>query len=213
MDFDIARHIGALTRRVVMGERDGKPTHIVIASRGFDTGIGDTWDAVTNAERIPRWFSPVSGDLRLGGRYRIEGNAEGTIETCDPPRRLALTWEFAGNVSWVEVDLAEEPGGTTRLELRHIAILDDEYLKFWDQFGPGAVGVGWDLSFLGLAEHLETGWDKPPETDTEWVKSDDYRSFVAGSSAGWHAASVALGTDPEAAATARDATTKFYTTG
>lgn len=213
MDFDIARHIGALTRRVVMGERDGKPAHIVIASRSFDTGIDDIWDAVTNAERIPRWFSPVSGDLRLGGRYRIEGNAEGTIETCEPPRRLALTWEFAGQVSWVEVDLAEEPDGTTRLELRHIAVLDDEYLKFWDQFGPGAVGVGWDLSFLGLAEHLEKGWDKPPETDTEWVKTDEYRSFVAASSAGWHDASVALGTDAEAAAAARDATTKFYTTG
>ena len=46
------------------------------------------WDACTNAERIPRWFLPVSGDLRLGGRYQLEGNAGGTIERCDPPRSL-----------------------------------------------------------------------------------------------------------------------------
>lgn len=213
MDFDIAREIGAVRRGVTMGERDGKPTHIVTASRSFATGIDDTWDAVTSAERLPRWFSPVTGDLSLGGRYQVEGNAGGTVERCDPPRRLALTWEFAGNVSWVEVDLEEETGGTTRLELRHIAILDEEYLKFWDQFGPGAGGVGWDLSFLGLAWHLEKGWDKPPETDTEWVKTDEYKSFVAASSAGWHDASIALGTEAEAAARARDATTSFYTGG
>ena len=30
-------------------------------------------------ERIPRWFLPVSGDLRLGGRYQLEGNAGGEV--------------------------------------------------------------------------------------------------------------------------------------
>ena len=29
--------------------------------------IEDVWDACTTAERIGRWFLPVTGDLRLGG--------------------------------------------------------------------------------------------------------------------------------------------------
>ena len=31
----------------------------------------DLWEALTSAERIPRWFAPVSGDLRLGGRFQV----------------------------------------------------------------------------------------------------------------------------------------------
>lgn len=209
MEFDVSRHIGAITRQVIDGERDGKPTRIVRASRSFSTDIHDTWDAVTNPARIPRWFSPVSGDLELGGRYQIEGNAGGTIEECEPPRRLALTWEFGGGVSWVAVNLVEEAGGT-RLELEHMAPLDEKSEEFWNQYGPGAVGIGWDLSFLGLAEHLEHGWDKPPETDTEWVKSDNYKEFARGSSTSWRDASIAYGTDRQAATEAADRTTQFY---
>jgi uncharacterized protein YndB with AHSA1/START domain len=212
MEFDVARHIGAVTRAVEAGERDGKPTRTVFASRTFATHIDDAWDALTSAERIPRWFSPVQGELRLGGRYQIQGNAGGTITECEPPRRLALTWEFAGNTSWVVVTLEEEAGGT-RLKLRHIAIVDEEFEKFWGQFGPGAVGVGWDLSLLGLAEHLESGWNKPPETDTEWTKSDNYKAFVAGSSGGWHDAAVASGEDAEAAREAADRTKAAYAGG
>ena len=43
------------------------------------------WDACTDPERIGRWFLPVSGDLRLGGRYQLEGNAGGEILRCEPP--------------------------------------------------------------------------------------------------------------------------------
>lgn len=210
MEFDVARHIGAITRKVVNGEREGKPTRIVVAERSFNTDIDDAWDALTSAERIPRWFLPVSGELKLGGRYQLQGNAGGTIEQCEPPRRLAVTWEFGGGVSWVTVGLSEAAGGTTRLVLEHIAIIDSQFEGFWGQFGPGAVGVGWDLSLLGLAEHVENGWDKPPETDTEWVKSDNYKSFARGSSTNWRDASIAYGTDAQAATEAGDRTTEFY---
>lgn len=210
MEFDVPRHIGAITREVASGERDGKPTRIVRARRSFNTDIDDTWDALTNAARIPRWFSPVSGDLKLGGRFQIQGNAGGTIQECEPPRRLAVTWEFGGGMSWVVLNLVEEAGGATRLELEHIAILDAQFEGFWNQFGPGAVGVGWDLSFLGLAEHIEHDWDKPPETDTEWVKTDNYKAFARGSSTNWRDASIAYGTDAQAATEAADRTTEFY---
>lgn len=73
--------------------------------REYDADPADVWDACTNPGRLARWFSPVSGELRLGGRYAIEGNASGTITECDPPRRLAQDWEFDGGVSWVTAEL------------------------------------------------------------------------------------------------------------
>ena len=57
-----------------------------------------------------------------------------------------MTWEYGDLVSWVEVDLAET-GGSTTLVLRHIVHPDER----WERYGPGAVGIGWDLSMLGLA--------------------------------------------------------------
>ena len=211
MQFDVARHVGAVTRRIVAGDRDGQPTRTVVAGRSFATGIDDAWDALTSPERIPRWFSPVEGDLKLGGRYQIQGNAGGTITECAPPRRLALTWEFGGGTSWVYVTLSEEECGSTWLELEHEAIVEPQFEGFWSQFGPGAVGVGWDLSLLGLAEHIESGWDKPPETDTEWPGSENGKAYIGASNEGWRAASVAFGTDPDAAKEAADRTYGFYT--
>jgi uncharacterized protein YndB with AHSA1/START domain len=211
MHFDVARHVGAVTRRVEDREHEGKPARAVIATRLYPTGIEDAWDALTSAERIPRWFMPISGELRLGGRYQLEGNAGGTITACEPPRRLAVTWEFGGGTSWVYVTLAEAGEEETRIELEHVAVLDDQYNQFWDQFGPGAVGVGWDLSILGLASHLETGSSVAPEAAKDWTGGDNYRDYVAASSRGWREASVAYGTDTGAAGEAADRTTAFYT--
>src|SRR5690606_21550027 len=117
------------------------------------TTVDDLWDACTNPERLPRWFLPVTGDLQVGGRYQLEGQAGGTIERCDPPRSFAATWEFGGEVSWIEVTLAAAGDGT-RFTLEHVAHVDDER---WLEYGPGAVGVGWDLALHGLAQHVATG--------------------------------------------------------
>ena len=72
--------LDSVQRRVV----PAGDTHTVILARTYDTTIDDLWDACTNPDRIPRWFLPISGDLRLNGRYQLEGNAGGTIERCEP---------------------------------------------------------------------------------------------------------------------------------
>ena len=81
---------GEVTRSVSTVELDGAPARRSVVSRLYATGIDDLWDAMTNPERIPRWFLPVTGDLRLGGTYQLEGNAGGRIEECEPPRRCLL---------------------------------------------------------------------------------------------------------------------------
>jgi uncharacterized protein YndB with AHSA1/START domain len=213
LQFDVSGHLGAVVREVASRVHDGKPARVVIATRSYPTDIDDLWDALTSAERIPRWFLPIEGDLRLGGRYQLRGNAGGTIIACEPPHRLALTWEFGGATSWVHVTLSGQGADVTRLELEHIAHEDAQFLQFWDQFGPGAVGVGWDLSLLGLAEHVESGRTIGHETGEAWLKSQSGKAFVAASSEGWRAASIAWGTEAEAARSAAERTTSFYSGG
>jgi uncharacterized protein YndB with AHSA1/START domain len=207
MSFDLGVHLGAMAREVRNIERDGKPAKAVIASRIYDTDAADLWDALTNKERLPRWFSPVSGDLELGGRFQVENNASGTITECERNRRITATWEFGGGVSWIEVTLVPEGNGT-RLELRHIAHIDPH----WDQFGPGAVGVGWDLGFMGLARHLaEPSAEKPREAEEEWFASPEAKDFIRNTSDDWGQAAIRAGEDREQALAAAEATRQFYT--
>lgn len=206
MAFDIFAHLGAVSRRVDTLERDGKPAKAVVATRVYDTDAADLWDALTSADRLKRWFAPVTGDLRLGGRYQVEGNASGTVTTCEPERHIALTWEFGGALSWVELTLAPEGDGT-RLELTHIAPINEH----WDKYGPGAVGVGWELGLLGLAEHLKRpGDDVRAEGVGGWETSAEAKQLVRASTDGWGAAAIASGEDREQALTAAEATRKFY---
>src|SRR5215472_10916675 len=134
---------GAEFRRFENRDHEGKPARVVVAIRTYDTSCEDLWDALTNRERIPRWFLPIEGTLRLGGKYQLKGNAGGSITHCDRPKAFDVTWEMGGGMSWVTVRLAPE-GKDTRLTLEHIVHVTDVD-KFWEQFGPGAVGVGWDL--------------------------------------------------------------------
>ncbi len=289
-----ADHLGAVRRSLRDGERDGLAVRVLVAERTYPAAPAEVWDALTTAERIPRWLSPVSGDLRLGGRYQIEGNAGGEILTCDEPHHLALTWEAQGQVSWVDVHLDGTDEGTT-LRLEHAAgvALDlvapaeriprwlspvsgdlrlggryqiegnaggeiltcdephhlaltweaqgqvswvDVHLdgtdegttlrlehaaavppEFWDAYGPGAVGVGWELMLLGLDQHLQDpGFDAAevlaalaapqdhPE-EMEWLGA-----ITTGANDGWAQASTDYGTDPAQARAAADRTLAFY---
>ncbi|WP_405096624.1 SRPBCC domain-containing protein [Micromonospora sp. NBC_01412] len=110
----------------------------------------------TDPARIVRWFLPVSGELRLHGRHQFEGNAGGEVQRCDPPKSFSATWEFGGQVSWIEVRLTPEPDDRTRFTLEHVAHVDD---VIWARFGPGAVGIGCDMGLLGLVTYLRAGGD------------------------------------------------------
>jgi len=208
MKFDPAATIGAVVREVVSREHEGRPARVVIATRSYDTTMDDLWDALTSAERIPRWFLPVSGELRLGGRYQFEGNAGGEITRCEPPRLLSVTWENGGGVSWLTVTLKDDAEGLTRLELEHVAHVEGD---FWDRFGPGAVGVGWDLALMGLAQHLATGAAVDRAEAMTWSASAEGKDFMRRTSEAWGKASIAAGTEESAARAAAARTTAFYT--
>ena len=122
----------AVVRDLTTTTRDGQEMRLLTAERHFPANRDEVWDALTNPERVPRWMAPVSGDLRVGGRYQIEGNAGGEILVCTPPEALFLTWEFGGQMSWVDVMLTTVDD-RTRLLLEHTAPVDPEK---WEEFGP-----------------------------------------------------------------------------
>jgi len=206
MGFDVESHLGAVERSVSSMERDGRPARAVTLARSYDTTLDDLWDAVTNRERLPRWFLPISGELELGGRYQLEGNASGVITACERPSHLALTWEFGGDVSWVELHLSDDGAGSARLTLTHTAHLSEH----WGEYGPGAVGVGWELGVMALAIHVARPTE-PKLDEAAFSASPDGKRFVTGSSEGWGQAAIASGTDANAALAAARRTTAFYT--
>ena len=115
--IDVDQQIAASHRSLNPPVSVGELRTLTIAQT-YDTDLDDLWDACTNPERIPRWFLPVTGDLKEGGTYALEGNAHGTIEACDAPNSFKATWEFGDMVSWIEVVISPDPAGGTRFELR-----------------------------------------------------------------------------------------------
>ena len=205
MQIDVARVLGLVTRAVRNFEKDGKPASAVKLTRLYDTSVDDLWDALTSRERIARWFLPVEGDLQLGGKYQLKGNAGGTITACAPPNHFSATWEFGGAVSWIDVTLAAERS-QARLTLEHTAIIEDH----WNQFGPGAVGIGWDLAIAGLERYLATGASVDHETAEAWMVSPEGKAFMTDSGESWCAAHVASGVDAASAKEKSDRTIAFY---
>lgn len=206
MSFDFTVHLGKVQRSVKELERDGQPVRAVTLARSYETPVEDLWDAVTNRERLQRWFLPIGGDLRKGGRYKLEGNAEGTIEECDPPRFLAVTWEFGGGMSWLELRLAAQGEGESHFALTHVCPVDEH----WRKYGPGATGVGWDLGLLGLSEHLSGRAISHEEAEAAFATPEG-KAFVISSSESWRQADVESGEDPEKAEAAAKQTAAFYT--
>ena len=114
--IDVTQQINTVRRTVGTRTLEAGEARVVTISQSYDTDAADLWDACTNIERIPRWFLPVAGDLQVGGQYQLEGNANGTILTCDPPRAFTSTWECGGDVSWIEVQITSEGSHRSRFD-------------------------------------------------------------------------------------------------
>ena len=202
MTFSPADHLHAISRTLSTTTRDGVPMRKLTATRTYEAEPAEVWDALTTAERISRWLGPISGDLVVGGRFQVEGNAGGEILDCAPAHRIAVTWENFGSVSWVDVTLTPASGGTT-LVLEHTAEVPED---LWAQFGPGAVGIGWDMTLMGLAEHLAAPSAPAPTPEN----MPDLAGFMTGSSEAWCEASIASGTDQGQAQAAASAVLAMY---
>lgn len=192
-----------VTRRVEKREIDGKIACATILESPYDTELGDLWDALTSKERLPRWFAPVEGDFKVGGRFQIEGNAGGEIIRCEEKKRFDLTWEFGGDVSWLKIEIRSNKDKAC-LYLEHLAYAQSEHFK---TYGPGATGVGWDLSLVGLEYYVRTAG---AIDETDFMNSSEVKKIISFSAKAWGDATIKGGFDPQQSTIAATNTEKFY---
>lgn len=204
--MDINAEIEKVRRSVVNENHASKR---VILTRRYDTSVEDLWEACTSPARLARWFEPVNGDLSTGGRYTLGGSGTtGEIRRCEPPSTLEVTWEYEGDTSEVELRLSNLEGveGMVELRLEH-RISADEH---WQTYGPGAVGAGWDGSFLALDMHLAGDRRAEPEQMAKFDASPTGRAFTVSSVEAWRAAHVLSGASEELARVSGERTVGFY---
>ncbi|ANZ35718.1 hypothetical protein BBK82_06135 [Lentzea guizhouensis] len=139
----------------------------LVIRRQYKATREDVWDAITTPERLVRWFLPISGDLRVGGRYQLEGNAGGEVVRCDPPAEIGLTWEIGEMHTDVLVRL-EADGDTTVLTLTHSPMPGE--------FVPGT-GAGWELGLVALEKHL--AGDLPEGRALDWIAASAPEDMAA----------------------------------
>lgn len=122
--------------------------------RVYRTDPADLWEAVTDPDRLARWFGEIvtvprtPGDtlaVRLGAGGGPDDVAEGTLTACEAPALLACDWEHGGTRSRVEVTLTPTHPGATLLRLHHTRLAPTHLLGH---------GGGWEAGLAVLAGQL-----------------------------------------------------------
>ena len=87
---------------------------IVRMKSRYSTDIDDLWSALTDPQRLARWYGKVEGDLTVGGEFTAivaasGWNGRGRVDVCDPPRKLGVTmWEQDGDEGAVVAELTTD---------------------------------------------------------------------------------------------------------
>jgi uncharacterized protein YndB with AHSA1/START domain len=184
MMLDIARHLQAIQREVAQHEDGHTEMVAVVLRRTYPADIADVWEALTSPERLVRWFLPITGDLRPGGSFQLEGNAGGEILACEAPHRLRVT--FGGPESVVELRLLSAGDDATTLELDHRVPL----AMAGSVAGAIFVGPGWDSALMQLALYVS---GESPTDPVAAADSPEVREFSRQSVTEWASASAGTG--------------------
>lgn len=127
-------------------QRDGT-THLVL-TRTFHAPAEAVWAAVTEPDRLARWFGTWRGDPATG-RVEVSMTFDGmpfepyVIEVCEPPRRLRVHTENPRPQDNWTLDLRlHASAGTTTLELAQVVDATTD---------AADVGPGWEYQLDRLA--------------------------------------------------------------
>ena len=120
----------------------------------FDTRIDDLWGALTDPDRLARWYGEVEGELSQGGEFRLRitlsGERIGQVEACEPPERLLLTMR----------DPHRRPGQPERTVIEaHLIAEGDQTRLIWETRGMPvdllpAYGAGIQIHVEHLADYV-----------------------------------------------------------
>lgn len=193
--------VGAVRRELEIDERTSHEGHplvrvVLTLTTNLDLSPAQVWPLLTRPGELARWFGPVTGELREGGRFEAPGGVHGRIIEVEEPHRLALSWALAGGEDPLLIRLDPEDDGTTLLRLRHTALVDvDEF----ERTGPGAIAIGWELALLALASETD-GWrssclNAVPTPTREWQRGTQAAAYLRAWSVRWAAEAIAAGVD------------------
>lgn len=148
--------------------RDADGVRLVF-DRVWDAPIRDVWSALTDPDRLARWFGRWSGDpasgvveLTLTGEGEAAAPEPVTIDACHPPHRLAVTTGGAGPRWPLDLTLTARGDDVTALRFVHRLTAQDDV---------PSTGVGWHY-YLDRLDGVLRG---VPPTDA-W---DDYLLALA----------------------------------
>nr|WLE93520.1 Polyketide cyclase [Streptomyces sp.] len=147
---EMDRWLGAAERETgegTIGELAGCSVRI---RRSFPAPVKEVWAACTTKPRIDTWFLPVTGELRVGGRYQLESYAEGEITRCEAPDFLSVTMAIQGAPGEARLRLRESSAGETVLEFEHTMVAD---AALWSAIAP-EIGSAWEVALRYLERHL-----------------------------------------------------------
>jgi uncharacterized protein YndB with AHSA1/START domain len=124
---------------------------VVRIEERFDADVDEVWSALTEPERLARWYGEVEGELRVGGAYHAHLHAsgwEGTgrVEECETPRRFVVVSKQPdeANEDWTEVTLTRDGDQTVLVVEQRELPLD----LLW------AYGAGLQIHVEDLAAHI-----------------------------------------------------------
>jgi uncharacterized protein YndB with AHSA1/START domain len=172
------------SQRILGALRTADGAGVVRIEDRYDTDIEDLWSALTDPERLARWYGEVEGELHEGGQFRVylqgpDIDAVGNVDVCEPPHRLLVrtreTEQSAskgGGPSFeqaVEATLSADAGQTIlTIEVRGLPLAK-----------LASYGVGWQLHAETLAGYLA---GRPgPDVGTRWGElTEFYEPMAAG---------------------------------
>src|ERR1700761_2106902 len=141
-----------MTERRILGSlRTADGAGVVRIEDRYDTGIDDLWAAITDPDRVARWYGRVDGDLRLGGQFHLfvdgsEWDGTGVVEACEPPRHLQVRTQEAAEPyeEVIEATLTADGDQTVLvIEARGMPL---DKVAFY--------GAGWQMHAEDLAAYL-----------------------------------------------------------
>ena len=157
--------------RILGSLRSADGAGVVRIEDRYDTGIDDLWSAITDPDRLARWFGEVDGDLSQRGEFRVHiadaGDRTGQVEACEPPQRLVVTTRETDesyrrgqgvppfDAVWDITLIADGDQTTLVIEVKGMPL---DKIAFF--------GAGWQIHAENLAAYL--AGREPDDVEARW---------------------------------------------